>query len=222
VDLADILEELDTDQRLAVFSQLEAEHASDTLEEVEPRVQRELIGALDKKRVAELIDEMSPAQAADVLSVLPADGADEILSLMHHENISRVRQLIERHDENILLFTTQRFIKLPVATPVNEIMGKYRDVARDMDVIMYVYVADEGDKLQGVVDVRELIAAEPQQTLGEIMTDSLITLGPKETLGDALKAFTRYGFSAIPVTDDEHRILGVVSFRDIRGIKPRL
>ena len=91
-----------------------------------------------------------------------------------------------------------------------------------MDVIMYFYVTDEAGKLRGVVDVRELIAAQPQQTLGEIMTDRLITLGPDETLGDAMRALTRYGFRAIPVTDEEERILGVVSFRDIRGIKPRM
>jgi magnesium transporter len=136
--------------------------------------------------------------------------------------VPRIRQLIERHDENILLFATQRYIKLPASTPINEVMTKYREIARDMDVIMYFYIAEDGDKLSGVVDVRELIAAEPQQTLGEIMTDNIITLGAEDTLGDALKAFTRYGFNAIPVTDEDRRILGVVSFRDIRGIQPRL
>jgi magnesium transporter len=222
VDLADILEELDTHQRLAVFNQLEAEHASDTLEEVEPRVQRELIRGIDKKRAAELIDEMSPVQAADVLAALPANLAEDLLELMSRENVPRIRQLIERHDENILLFATQRYIKLPASTPINEVMTKYREIARDMDVIMYLYITEDGDKLSGVVDVRELIAAEPQQTLGEIMTDNIIALGAEDTLGDALKAFTRYGFNAIPVIDEDRRILGVVSFRDIRGIQPRL
>jgi magnesium transporter len=222
VDLADILEELDTNQRLAVFNQLEAEHASDTLEEVEPRVQRELIGGIEKKRAAALIDEMSPVQAADVLAALPADSAEELLELMSRENVPRIRQLIDRHDENILLFATQQYIKLPGSTRVNEVMTKYREIARNMDVIMYFYVTEDGDKLRGVVDVRELIAAEPQQTLEEVMADNVITLGPEETLGDAVKTFARYGFNALPITDDEQRILGVVSFRDIRGIRPRL
>ena len=62
VDLADILEELNHDKRLAIFSEFETEHASDTLEEVEPRVQRELIAALTKDRAAELIKDMAPAQ----------------------------------------------------------------------------------------------------------------------------------------------------------------
>ena len=222
VDLADILEELDSHQRLAVFNQLEAEHASHTLEEIEPRVQRDLIGALDKKRAANLIDEMSPAQAADVLAALPADSSEELLSLLSRENVPRIRQMIERHDENILLFATQRYITLPASTPVNEVMARYREIARNMDVIMYFYVTDEGGRLRGVVDVRELIAAEPQQSLGDVMTDNVITLGSEDTLGGALRAFTRYGFNAIPITDDEQRILGVVSFRAIRGLKPRL
>jgi magnesium transporter len=58
-----------------------------------------------------------------------------------------------------------------------------------MDVIMYVYVVNEENILQGVVDLRELIAAEPEQTLGQIMTDNLITLSPDETLQDAVDKF---------------------------------
>jgi Mg/Co/Ni transporter MgtE len=91
-----------------------------------------------------------------------------------------------------------------------------------MNVIMYVYVLDGEDRLQGIVDFRELIAAEPDQALGEIMTRNIISLGPNETLSNAVDMFVRYGFRAIPVVNDEDRLLAVVSFRDIRGIKPRL
>jgi magnesium transporter len=222
VDLADILEELDGKQRLAIFNELEPEHASDTLEEVEPRVQRELIGAMEKERAAELINEMSPAQAADVLAVLPAEDADELLTMMDREHAPKVQKLIEQHDENILLFTTQQFIKMPASTLVRDIMPNYRQVARDMEVIMYVYVTDGQDRLQGVVDLRELIAAEPEQALRDIMTDNLISLNPDDSLSDAVDMFSRYSFRAIPVTDAEDHLLGVVSYRDIRGIKPRL
>jgi magnesium transporter len=222
VDLADILEELDSKQRLAIFNELEPEHASDTLEEVEPRVQRELLGSIEKERAAELINEMSPAQAADVLAVLPTEEADELLTLMDREHAPKVQKLIEQHDENILLFTTQQYIKMPQSTRVADIMPNYRQIARDMEVIMYVYVTDEQDRLSGVVDLRELIAAEPEQTLRDIMTDNLMSLNPDDTLADAVEMFTRYSFRAIPVTDAEDHLLGVVSYRDIRGLKPRL
>ena len=222
VDLADILEELEGDQRLAVFRELEPETASDTLEEVEPRVQRELLRAIEKRYAADLINAMSPAQAADVLAVLPATEVDELLQLIEPGSAGKIQNIIDQHDENILLFATQSFMKMPASTRVSEVMPNFRDIARDMDVIMYVYVTDEQDVLKGVVDFRELIAGEPEQSIGEIMTDNIISLAPDDTLRDATVLFERYGFRAIPITDAQDKLLAVVSYRDIRGIKPRL
>ncbi len=222
VDLADILEELEGNQRIAVFNELEPELASDTLEEVEPRVQRELIRSMEKERAAGLINEMSPAQVAGILSVLPAAEADEIIEFVDHESKQRVQQIIDQNDENIMLYSTQKVIKRPVETIVRDVIDNYREVAGDMDVIMYVYVVNADNLLQGVVDIRELIAADPDESLGEIMTDSLIALNPDDTLHDAVDMFSRYSFRAIPITDDEEHLLGVVSFHDIKGVKPRL
>ena len=222
VDLADILEELEGDQRLAVFKELETEHASDTLEEVEPRVQRELIRAIEKRHAAQLINAMSPAQAAVILAALPATEADELLQMIDKESAAKVQLIIDRHDENILLYSTQQYIKYPEATAVSEVISQFHVFARDMDVIMYVYVTGENDVLKGVVDFRELMAATPQQTLKDIMTENALSLSPDDTLSDAVAMFDRYIFRAIPVTDDDTHLLAVVSFRDIHGIKPRL
>jgi magnesium transporter len=222
VDLADVLEELDSDQRLAVFNELEPGLASDTLEEVEPRVQRELISAIKRERAAQLINEMSAAQAADILAILPGAEADELLKLIDQDNAAKVQRIIEQHDENVLLYATQDFIKLPPITLAKDVIDDYRRLARDKEVIMYVYVVDERDKLLGVVDIRELIVANDDQTLAELMTKHLIGLLPDQTLRDATEKFERYGLRAIPVTDEDDRLLGVVSFRNIRGITPRL
>jgi magnesium transporter len=222
VDLADILEELDQDQRLVLFDQLDAEHASDTLEEVEPRVQRELINSMRKERVAELLNDMSPAQAADILAILPAAGADELLRLINKDSASKVQQIIDEHNENILLYAAQRFIKLPPAELVRDVMSDFRELARNKDVIMYVYVTDEADKLLGVVDLHELIEAEPEQTLGDVMTTNVVSLNEKDTLREAVELFARYSFRAIPVVDDSEALLGIVPFRDIKGLKHRL
>jgi CBS domain-containing protein/sporulation protein YlmC with PRC-barrel domain len=222
VDLADILEELEGDQRLAVFKELEPEHASDTLEEVEPRVQRELIHAIEKRHAALLINAMSPAQAAVILGALPSVEADELLLMIDKDNATKVQKIIDQHDENILLFSTQQFMKMPESTQVKAVMTDFREIARDMDVIMYVYVTDEQDILKGVVDLRELIAAEPEQLISEVMTDNVISLNPDDTLSDAVDMFDRYSFRAVPVTDAQDKLIAVVSFRDIRGIKPRL
>jgi CBS domain-containing protein len=222
VDLADVLEELDPNQRVALFSQLDAGHASDTLEEVEPRVQRELITGMKKERAALLINQMSPGQAADILAILPAAESEEILGLMSRDSAPKVQKILEQHDENVMLFATQQFIRMRPETPVSDVMTNFRELARNMEVINYVYVTDADNVLRGVADLRELIAAEPQQTLGEIMTEPVIGLSSDRNLSDAVDMLERYGFRAIPVVDPDERLLGVISLRDIRGIKPRL
>lgn len=222
VDLADILEELDGDQRMAVFKEIEPEQASDTLEEVEPRVLRELIREMSKRQAATLINARSPAQAAAMLAALPSAEADELLQMIDKDRATKVQNIIDHHDENVLLFSTQKFMKMPESTLVQEVMSDFREIARNMDVIMYVYITDEQNILKGVVDLRELIAAEPGQTIGEIMTDNIISLDPENTLSDAVDMFARYSFRAIPVTDDQNKLMAVISFRDIRGIEPRL
>ncbi len=222
VDLADILEELDSGQRQALFNELEPEHASETLEEIEPRVQRELMATMQHDRAARLIGEMSPAQAADVIAILPASDADGILELVDPEDAAKIRRIVEHHDEQILLFATQACIRLPPQMTARHVLADYRKLARDMDVLTYVYVVDGTQVLLGVVGLRELVSADGGQSLAELMTEQLITLHPDETLRDAVHAISRYGLRAIPVVDEDRRLLGVVSDHDVRGLKPRL
>jgi magnesium transporter len=222
VDLADILEELEGGQRVALFNALDAEQASDTLEEVEPRVQRELIHAIEKERAAMLINEMSPAQAADILAILPRDEAGAILKLIDRDKSSRVEHIIGQHDEQILLYASPELIRLPATTPAAEVLDRYRELATGKNVVTYVYVTDAAGTLKGVVDLREIVAAEPGQTLGDIMTEHVIALPKDATLREAVMLFERYNFRALPITDENHHLLGAVSSRDMRGLRPRL
>jgi magnesium transporter len=222
VDLADILEELEGGQRVALFNALDAEQASDTLEEVEPRVQRELIRAIEKERAALLINEMTPAQAADILAILPRDQAGAILKLLDREKSSKVEHIIDKHDEQILLYGSSEIIRLPPTMPAVEVLDRYRELATGKEVVMYVYVTDGTGALKGVVDIREMVAAEPGQTLGDIMTEHVISLPQDATLREAAMLFERYHFRALPITDDNDQLLGAVSSRDVRSLRPRL
>jgi CBS domain-containing protein len=222
VDLADILEELEGGQRVALFNALDPEQASDALEEIEPRVQRQLIHAIEKERAAMLINEMSPAQAADILAILPRDEAGAILKLIDQEKSSKVEHIIGEHNEQILLYASTELIRLPATTPAAEVLDRYRELATGKDVVMYVYVTDAAGALKGVVDIREIVAAEPGQTLGDIMTQHVIALPKDATLREARMLFERYDFRALPITDESDQLLGAVSSRDVRALRPRL
>jgi CBS domain-containing protein len=222
VDLADILEELEGGQRVALFNALDTEQASDALEEIEPRVQRQLIHAIEKERAATLINEMSPAQAADILAILPRDEAGAILKLIDQDKSSKVEHIISEHNEQILLYASLELIRLPATTPAAEVLDRYRELATGKDVVMYVYVIDGAGVLKGVADIREIVAAEPGQTLGDIMTEHVIALPKDATLRDAVVLFERYDFRALPITDEGDQLLGAVSSRDVRALRPRL
>jgi len=221
-DLADIVEKLDSSQRVSILEGLDTEHASDTLEEIDPAVQRDIVFSLRKERVAQLIGEMTSGQAADILAVLPAAEKRAILGLLEPTKVAKIEEILEKHETNILTFTTNKFIKCPPDMAVKQARRRFREAARSMDVVMYFYVVDENNKLLGVIDIKQLFMAEDDDLLKSLMVEHVISLNPDSTMKQAADAFIRYGFRALPVTDVNDVILGVVPYRDVMNLKHRM
>jgi magnesium transporter len=221
VDLADILEEMDHEQRVEIFEGLDPEQASDTFEEIDPNVQRDLAESLGTDKVAKLIDEMTTGQAADVLSILPASDADDILERLNPDNARKIRTILERQEEHILDYTTQEYIAFPPGKTVEQAQDEYRVAARDKEVVMYLYILDQAGQLMGVVDIKGLLQADDKAPLKDIMEKHVHTLDPDSTLKEASEMFMRYDYRAMPITDDNDKMLGVVTYRDVVGLKHR-
>jgi CBS domain-containing protein/sporulation protein YlmC with PRC-barrel domain len=215
VDIVEILEELDHEQRLTVINQLEEEHASDTLEEIGPNMQREIISSLKKEKVADLIDMMTPGQAADVLSVLTLEDQEAIMELMDEENLNKIKSILETRQDTIFNLITERYLKAQPDETVETVEDAYPKRAKGKDEIMYIHVTDKDNKLLGVIDVKELLQADSQALLKDIMNKNVITLDKESSIGEATKMFSRYGFRSLPVTDNDDKIVGVVSQRDV-------
>ncbi|MEN6396357.1 MAG: CBS domain-containing protein [Methanoregula sp.] len=218
VDLADIIEELDHEQRLAVFSSLDTDQASDTLEEIEPNVQRDIISSLDTGKIVPLINTMTPGQAADVLSVIPHEDAAEILAAISPDNARKVRAIMEKQEEKVIHYTTQKILKFLPDTTVEYVQNDYPRHARGKDVVMYIYVVDGSDRLMGVVDLKELLSAEDKESLSDIMTENVISLDAGSTLKQASQEFERYNFRALPVTGADKHLIGVIPYRDVMNL----
>lgn len=221
-DLADIVEELGSEQRITLMEELEPSLASDTLEEIDPAVQRDIVFSLDKERVALLIGEMTPGQAADIVSVLPADEKRSILKMLDRKLVNKIEEILEEQETNILNFTTARFLKCSGEMSADETLRLFRKNARGMDVVMYFYIVDDGGKLLGVLDIKELLIAEPASKLKDVMVENVISLKCDCTMKEAAAAFLRYGFRALPVVDSSEIIQGVVPYRDVMNLKHRM
>jgi CBS domain-containing protein len=219
VDVARILEQLTHDQRLALFNGLENGSASDALEELDPKSQREVIAAMPPGRAARLIDHMTPGQAADVLSALPWSSANAILRLLDKERARKVQDILESQDERIVSYVSTDCVKLTPGSTALQARQSYQQ-AQARDAVAYLYVLDAEDKLLGVVGTTDLIMAADETQMGRIMK-KVITLGTDSTLKDASEMFARYGFRALPVTDHGDRFLGIVPYRDVMNLKHR-
>lgn len=221
-DLADIVEELDSAQRVALLEGLDTEQASNTLEEVDPAVQRDIVFSLRKERAAQLIREMTPGQAADIVSVLPSAEKRAILALLEPVQVAKIEEILEKHETNILSLATSRFIKCSPDMTVAQAHKQFRKTAKSMDVLMYLYVVSAGNRLLGVIDLKNLLMAEDHEALRDLIVENVITLSPESTMKQASDAFVRYGFRALPVTDANDIMLGVVPYRDVMNLKHRI
>lgn len=215
VDIVEILEDLDHEQRLTIINQLDEERASDALEEIGPNMQREIISSLKKEVVADLIDRMTPGQAADVLAVLTLEDRTAIMKLMDKENINKIKSILEKRQDTILNLTTDKYLKAKPDETVETVQDEYPKRAKGKDEIMYIHVTDENKKLLGIIDVKELLQADDKALLKDIMNKSVITLKEESSIGEATRIFSRYGFRSLPVTDKENKIVGVVCQRDV-------
>lgn len=217
-DLADILEELNTAERLSIFNALDTETAADTLEETEPRVQRQLIASVRRERIVELLNTMAPAQIADILEILPRAEAEALKGSLPKEASSKVNELLSEHVVSLMTIATHRYLALPETTTVNEALTKFQDRTKRYDVKMYVYVVTPDGMLRGVVDILELIQANPDETLGKLMTRQVVTLSPDDSISDAAREFGKYDFRALPMVDKGGKLIGAIRHKDYLAV----
>jgi magnesium transporter len=219
VDLADILEEMPQDQRMVVFNQLDTEQASDTLEEIDPHVQRNVIASLQKEKTAVLINEMTPAQGADVLSILPLVQVEEILKLLEQEHANKIKSILKAQQVNISDFAIPTYIKFNQDKTAQQTRRSFQRMAKGKDAINYLYILDSNDALVGVVNLKELLIAEDESLLKDIMNTKVVSLNNESSLKDATEMFARYYYRALPVVEQSGKMLGVILYKDVMNMK---
>lgn len=116
---------------------------------------------------------------------------------------------------------TEHFICFPPETEIRRVFAQFRTVAKNADVVMYIYVIGTDKKLLGVIDVKELLRADPSERLADHMTTNVVTLTTESTIKEASKLFARYSFRAIPIVDEKDAIVGVIPYRDVMDLKHR-
>jgi Mg/Co/Ni transporter MgtE len=158
---------------------------------------------------------------ARILSVLPFPEAEAIMKSMAKDNVAKIQAILGQHNENVINFSTQKFLSYPPDETVMKAQEDYPKDAEDKDEVMYLYVVNAEGKLLGVIDIKELLKAPLKTTtkLEDIMQQNFICLKTTGMLKDASLLFARYSFRAIPIVDPAGKIVGVVQYRDVMNLK---
>lgn len=214
-DLADIIEDFDANTGAIIFSSLDTAKAADVLEELEEDVQVSLLRILSTDKAADILEEMPTDEAADVLDGLKEDKAEELLNNMEKETSDEIRELMEYEEDLVGSLMTTDFMAYPINYTVEHVINDIKNANDDVEQFYYIYVISHVNELVGVVSLRELIVSAPERKLEDIMSKKVIYTQDEEKISDLIKDITKYNLLAMPVVDDQIRLIGSVSLNDI-------
>jgi CBS domain-containing protein/sporulation protein YlmC with PRC-barrel domain len=214
-DLADIIEDLDRNTQIAVFSSLDQERAADVLEELEPDVQKIVIENMLLEKAADLLEKMPADEVADILDELREEQAEALLKEMEGEASEEVRELMEYPENTVGSIMTTDYISFNENNTVEETIAELRRLKPEPDTIYYLYILNTSGKLISIVSLRDVIVAEPQTRLSEIMNKDIIFVYDKDKIDSLNEIIAKYSLLAVPVADEDKIMIGVVIINDI-------
>jgi len=214
-DIAEIISQVSHKEGATLFENLDVDVAAEALSELKPETQVDIISGMDTDKAADIIEEMPPDEAADVLSDLPADKAKEILESIEKEEAEDIQELLSHEEDTAGGLMTNEFIAYTPETTIREAIERFKKDAEEIEIVYYIYVVDADEKLLGVISLRELLLAEPDAQLSNIMVSKLKTVSPETDEKEVAEIISKYNLVAIPVVDTEGYLLGIVTIDDI-------
>ncbi len=215
-DLADALEVLSGDEQQAMFSALDPEKAAEVLVEAEPRTQRQLIAFLREEKARLVLAKMSVPHIANLFSNLPHEKATELMKCLVPARAARVQAVMSSTEVLAATLMSDRFLAFAQNTTVGETLQTLRTGPREHKNITYLYIVAGAEKtLLGVVDLRDLVAAEETVILADLMAAPVVTAEQYALRENLIELFVKYHFRMLPVVDAHDHLLGVVRYKDI-------
>lgn len=223
-DLADLISQVSPDEGARFVENLDIETAADAISELEPDIQLAMIRDMDVARAADIIEEMNPDSAADVLGELPAEKAKEILEKLEREDAEDIQELLNHESDTAGGLMTNDYVAYPPDITVREVMGRFRKDAPEIESVYYVYVVDKDEKLIGVSSLKDLLLAEGEALLRDIMETNIKSIEPEADEMTTVARIAKYNLVALPVVDSENYFLGIVTLDDVvdRMLPPRV
>ena len=217
-DIAEAIEGLPEPMQVLAFRLLPKGEAIEVYEHLDRGVQEGLIEEFKRQDVQDIVDKMSPDDRARLFDELPAKIVTRLLEQLSYAERQATAQLLGYEANTAGRIMTPELISLKEGFTVTLALERIRHLARNTETIYYLYVTDWARHLTGTLSLRDLVTADPEQTIGQIMTRDAIYVHTDTDQEEVARLIQRYDFLAVPVVDREQRLVGIVTVDDVIDI----
>ena len=215
VDAAEAIGSLPRTLQALAFRLLPKDEAIEVYEYLDASVQQTLLERLRSGEVLELVEEMSPDDRVRLFDELPAKVVRRLLAELSPAERRITAQLLGYEAETAGRLMTTEFVDLKEFHSAAQALAIVRRRARDTETIYSLYVTDGSRHLTGILSLRDLVTADPEARIGDVMTRDVVSVGTDTDQEEVARAIQRYDFLAVPVVDREKRLVGIVTVDDV-------
>lgn len=217
-DIAAILEEMEEKEMLKIFRILPKDMAADVFSYMEVESQQYVIISLSERDAADIIDNLMADDATDLLEEMPANIVKKLLAAASPETRRDINQLLRYPEDSAGSIMTVEYVDLKENLTVEQAIQRIRNVGLDSETINICYVLDSRRTLLGTVALRYLLLSPPDEIIGDIMHENVISLTTLMDQEEVARQFKKYDFTAMPVVDNENRLVGIITVDDVVDI----
>ena len=216
-DLADVAAAMPRERVTQLLGALPLERAADVLEYMGEELRAEVLEAMSPEQAALIIAQMTPDDRADVLDELEEDHAEDILASIPVEARGETQRLLQYAPDSAGGLMTTEFVSVPEDMAVETALANVRAIARSgrREAIYTVYTTDTAGRMQGVMSLRELLAAPEGSRIADIAWEEIVSVPATADREEVARITTKYDLVAVPVVDADGRLLGVVTVDDV-------
>ena len=217
-DLAIMIEELEEEEMLKVFRILPKDMAADIFSYLPIEVEQYIITSLSDREAAKIIDNLMADDATDFLEEMPANIVKKLLASASPETRRDINHLLRYPEDSAGSIMTVEFVDLKERQTVAQAIERIRKLGVDSETINICYVLDNQRKLKGTIALRYLLLTDPDNKIGDIMHENVISIHTLMDQEEVARQFQIYDFTAMPVVDNEDRLVGIITVDDVVDI----
>jgi len=214
-DVADLIEHLDSDERLFIFKVLEPEGAGDVLVEIEAPVQGRILEGLDNEAISEIVQELESDDAADLVGDLPAERARAIIGSLREDVSQDLEKLLPYPDDTAGGVMGLEYVAIHADATVKDAIHLIREKREEVENLYHIRVVDDFGRLAGVISLKDLVLEAGDRKIREIMNPEVISVHANADQEEAVHLVKKYDLVNIPVVDEQHRLIGRITHDDI-------